>query len=444
MKKITAFVLLFFGLLSLYQAYGQVIPFFEPHEWSGTATMVYTVKDKGHFSETRYEAKISKGKGTATTDERIHFQGKEDEVKGQSHGSGPTDLTIFFLEDPPGYEINIPTPASTGSSTRTIKNGGSETSIMGHEESMIMIPRQPLGANVDVLSGQFEVRSKDGVAVQIFTWNFYRGPLDAEFVFGSLEHDTWLPEPGKDENTPGKKITVLLDIFDKDRKPARFKAKYFELELKNTSKEPGIALNAPLNPSSNPMPDMKFLETPGAVISNNGQSMRLTATESGSDDSLQIGSFDGGGYTTLVGYAMLENGVRAEGQLEFSGGKKEMDIPKRKAGSKIASYWLLNHGNPAEDDDKERSKGNSNEGDGLTAYEEYRGIWSQGKWRQLDPQKKELAVRVDEYDLFRQGLQVLTDASEVIVIPLKKKNCLKTGSLIKMFQKKSMSNMRCG
>ena len=213
---------------------------------------------------------------------------------------------------------------------------------------------------------------------------------------------------------------MLLDIVDKNRKPARFKAKYFELELRNTSKEPGIALNAPLNPSSNPMPDMKFLKTPGAVISNNGQSLRLTASESGTDDSLWIGSFDGGGFTTLVGYAMLENGVRVEGQLLLPGGKKEMDIPKRSAGSKIASYWLLTNGNPADEDDKEKSKGNSNEGDGLTAYQEYRGIWSQGKWRQLDPRKKELAVRVDELDLFVKGLQVLSDASEVIVIPLKK------------------------
>ena len=37
------------------------------------------------------------------------------------------------------------------------------------------------------------------------------------------------------------------------------------------------------------------------------------------------------------------------------------------------------NGNPGEMDDEETTPGNSNNGDGLSAYEEYRGLISEGK-----------------------------------------------------------------
>lgn len=406
-------------LFAQVENYGQVIPVFEAEEWSGTATMVYTVRGKNFFSEIRHEAKISKGVGTATTSLNFHSETKERVETGQASGDGESSLFIGFGEDPPTYTISLPTPAAFGKMTVSIKGGGVETLPMGHDESSIMIPEQKLGSNPDILTGSYEIHSKEdeNTTVQTFTWSFHRGTIDAEFLFGSLEYDVWQPRPGTDENTPGSKITVILAVVGKDGKPSRLKAKYFELELKNTSSEPGIALNAPLNPLANPQPDLKFLEMPNAVISKNGQSIKLSANDA-TDDLVRIGSFDGGGYTTLSGYAILENGIRIEGHAQPGGKINGMDIPKRSPGTRIAHSWVLKYGNLNESDDKERSIGNSNDGDGLTVYEEYRGIWSLGEWRRLDPLVKELMVGVDELPVFSDGMKVLAEAAGISVLPL--------------------------
>src|SRR6185436_17719138 len=126
----------------------------------------------------------------------------------------------------------------------------------------------------------------------------------------------------------------------------------------------------------------------------------------------KINSYDGGGWTTLTVKAKLDNNTEIEGHLINPGGVTEIQIPKRDPGKKIALAWLNANGDPAEMDDKETTKGEQYNGDGLTAYEEYRGVISEGKFKRLEPQKKELGVWMNrsEFPLFEIGLEWFQDA----------------------------------
>jgi hypothetical protein len=225
-----------------------------------------------------------------------------------------------------------------------------------------------------------------------------------------------MPEPGKDELTAGKIMTIDLKLLSHSGGPIKSKAKSFELHLSNTSTEPGMTLNTPLTPTPD-MYDLGFL--PPGTPNIGGEAQEITVRCPGcTTASVKLGSFDGGGWTTLTAKAILEDGSEIEGHLLVSGGVKEIPIPKEIPNSKIASKWLTDNGDPGETDDKEKSKGNPHDGDGLTAYEEYRGVISEGKFKRLDPKKKELGVWMNksEFSLFEIGLDWFTGASEVEVI----------------------------
>ncbi|MGH2553904.1 MAG: hypothetical protein ACRDEB_09310, partial [Chitinophagaceae bacterium] len=124
------------------------------------------------------------------------------------------------------------------------------------------------------------------------------------------------------------------------------------------------------------------------------------------------------GYTTLTAVAILEDNSRLEGHLLISGGNTEIPIPKRDPNSHIALKWWNANNNPADTYDDETSTGNSNNGDGLTAYEEYRGVISRGNYKRLDPKKKEVGVwmKFAEAALYRSGLGLFETATSITVI----------------------------
>ncbi|HYJ37296.1 MAG TPA: hypothetical protein VEV87_01720, partial [Chitinophagaceae bacterium] len=197
--------------LSPVSVYAQAIPYFQAEEWSGTATLTYTVRGAKFFSEQKFTATISKGIGTAKSSSRFSVQRSDKSEKGSAQGEGPSSLEIGFNDDPPTYSIHIPVPAALGTQTVTY-NSGSETSPYGEEESAIMISDQKLPKNTDVLSGKIEESGSgnDQQTLLVITWNFYRGASNVELIVLPKHYDTWLPSPGKDENTPGSKMSIYL------------------------------------------------------------------------------------------------------------------------------------------------------------------------------------------------------------------------------------------
>ncbi|HSU27142.1 MAG TPA: hypothetical protein VLJ68_02095, partial [Chitinophagaceae bacterium] len=358
--------------------------------------------DKGTGSALYHGDAIIAGKKISTTD---------------CQGSGPSELHEVVVDETEGtYRIHAIGPSCSGT-TVSLLDG--TTSPYGPEFSDIIVSDQPLGSNKNLLSGS-KTETSDllgmGTSTTLITWNLSRTTTSAELIVTPDNYDGWIPEPGPNEFTKGSTIKISLKLHGRNGQPPTVKAKSFELRLSNTSNEPGMTLNFPLTPSD-PFPDLRFMPGASAGVGADFQSATINCQD-GINGEITIAAYDGGGYTMLTAVAILRDNTRLDGHLLISGGNTEIPIPKRPNGSNIAEAWLNAHNNPGDMDDKETSTGNSNNGDGLTAYEEYRGVWSEGKYKRLDPDDKELGVWVkkSELPLFSLGLDWLENASNIKVI----------------------------
>lgn len=406
--------------------------------WTGTLT--YNVKYKGitGFSERHVTATFTdalptlwrnddtpnhnftddKGRGSVT------YHGEEI-VKGikilitDCSGNGQAELREVVVDETDKiYHINAIGPGCTGTTTYLLDNGRTET--YGPEFTDIEILDQPLGANKNHLAGTMtetiDLPAGTGTVTKTTTWSLQRSMNEHELIVIPENYDSWLPEPGKNELTTGNSMKISMKLNGKNGRPPTLKVKTFELRLSNTSAEPGITLNAPLVPLTT-FPDLRFLPEANVLIGENFQFASVKCNN-GTTGEATIGSFDGGGYTTLTVTAVLSDNSRIEGHLLISGGQTEIPVPKRSPNSNIGIAWLTAHNNPGDSDDDESSPGNGNDGDGLSAYEEYRGVLSQGAFHRLDPRKKELGIAGKRAELteFSGGFSLFESATGFSVI----------------------------
>lgn len=411
-EKNIIYLLLFTVLITvsgfLYQAKGQANGL-----WSGTVTehsMVVGNPSIKAESMVTINYNNNVGTGTYSKNDKLTIDGK---VVGTTNCTG-TD-TIGFSElsidnDEKTYTIQT----SALKYTCTYLDGSSDSG-----EDYITIAYEPWDENPRVLKGSktLEADVAGGKLVTTTTWNLVK-QSDVELIVTPQKYDTWLPIPGRDEQTPGSEMmTVNLELKDRNGRPASEKAKSFELILSNTSKEKGITINMPLTPAAQQLPDLRFQPQQGAVITQDGQLMTIYCPAGCVTTSFKIACFDGGAWTTLTAKAVLETDT-IKGNLLESGGDEEILIPKRNPESKIATAWLNQNGNPGEMDDKESSDQNYYNGDGLTAYEEYRGVISKGRFKRLDPKKKEVGIDIIRPDLsfFSEGIKLFENATKLTAV----------------------------
>lgn len=206
----------------------------------------------------------------------------------------------------------------------------------------------------------------------------------------------WVPQAGATEQEPGNFATVgvVLRRLDGRNEPPRETAQ-FKFELVGTSQAPGVCLNAPLQGATNAY-DMRI---DGAktqlTTASDGQSAE---SKSGlTSSAVVINCHDWGAYTRLRVTAKLSNGKRVVAHLEAPSGQgapaTELSLPSDDNDNHIADAWDKTLGGSyPEPWDEEEQPGNPHKGDGLTLYEEYRGVMARGKHIQLDPKVKELVV----------------------------------------------------
>ena len=368
--------------------------------------------DKGTGSETYHAEGFIAGKKVSVTD---------------ASGSGQSQLNIVDINDE-DYYIHAIGPVCNGTQTNLLDG---TTTDAGPYTTDIVISERWVGAEPSILSGSktetVELPGEMGNMIRTVSWHLTKSTVsDVELIVTPENYDSWLPEPGKNENMVGSVMNVSLKLQARGGGTTTRKAKAFELKLSNTSKEPGITINFPIAPWDDPMPDVRFLIQPNAGVEEEFQLMKINCPGGCQTAQAKIGSYDGGGWTTLTVEAILQDDSRVPGMLFISGGERDIRIPKRDPNSKIAKAWLTDHGNPGETDDKETSKGNGYKGDGLTAYEEYRGVISElefvnhnpNKFGRLNPNKKELGVKIKraELSLFAEAFQLFENAGDLKII----------------------------
>lgn len=454
-KSIRVFLLLVCSVMTVFGAIAQTITDIDPEDavWTGTATYVSRSISKGSdkgpyvqsewstFHEYQLTVNITKGIGNSSSSLIIKDSHKRTETMagqsnttayteaGTANGDMATSISVVFSEDKKTYDIMIAVPACTGILTRSSPVGETGTAIhsskeFGQDEGSWAVTEQPVKFSTDFLNGEIYERiensSGDGYSETIFKWSFARKPIDADLIITPADYANWLPKAGMNESAPGNTLAIGLKVQGKDGKPIPVAVKSFEVRLNNTSKIPGVAINFPTTPQSPALPDIRIQgeeEEPG--IGSDGQSVIIPSSDGKTGD-VTLASYDGGGYTILTATALLDNGTVLQGKLLTPTGAAEVEIPKRPKGRLIGQAWLTQNGNPGDEDDKETSKGNTNNGDGLTAYEEYRGMISEGKHKRLSPKKKEVGVGINEreYGELKGGFQLFTSSTDLQVIPL--------------------------
>lgn len=358
-----------------------------------------------------------KGTGNVTLHAEHYIGGKKVEVTDCS-GGGKAELHEVVVDEYDNmYHIHAIGPGCTGTTIYLLDGG--RTEVYGPEFTDISVSDERL-TNKNVLAGSktstYEMGPGLGTVTTTISWHLSRESSDDELIITPENYNDWMPEPGLNELTKGNTIKIDLKVHGQNGRPLTSRVRSFEVKLNNTSKEPGITLNAPLRPLTT-LPDLQFLPQPNTGLADEFQTAIIQCTN-GESGSIVIAAFDGGAYTTLTATAIMQDNRRLEGHLLISGGNTETPIPKRPANSNIAEKWLIAHNNPADTYDDESSPGNSNNGDGLTAYEEYRGVIAKGGFKRLDPDTKELGVVIKpgEAALFRIGIEWLENATGLKVI----------------------------
>lgn len=366
-----------------------------------------------------------KGTGTANYHGEFIIGGKLVSTT-DCRGSGQTELHEVVIDpEDSTYRIHAIGPACNGISVDLLPGG--TTQPFGPELTDIIVSSKASGGvNQTVLTGT-ETTVSDvagvGKVTTTISWGLWRGPIDAILIVSPVDYDNWKPSATADELRKGNAMSVNLKVQKRNGGDSPFRVARFELKLNNTSTEKGTTLNFPLEPSRVQLPDLRLL--PDGIPESNeaDQSIEINSTD-GKTGYFLIGSYDGGGWTNLTAVAVLEGGIRIEGTLLTPSGVKDIPIPKRNPNSKIAVKWLNENGNPGETDDKEQSTGTTNIGDGLSAYEEYRGFIAytgsggtlqKPEFVRLDPKIKELGIQVKkgEYSLFAEGINWFKIASNV-------------------------------
>jgi hypothetical protein len=208
------------------------------------------------------------------------------------------------------------------------------------------------------------------------------------------DYATWRPMGGTDETAIGNLLSFQASVVYKGTTQTAFgiNPDQWNFTLKDFSSEPGVTLNWPPQNkvATPPQPDLDFnnpvnsLLYPAVNISPDGTTAQipLHPTNVGNLSSvvMVVDSHDWGAWATL-NITVTVAGQDISGHLTLPNGQNVTDIllPKRQPGSFIADSWKMNHGVPLatpDSDDSETSPDNNPyAGDGLTLYEEYRGIY---------------------------------------------------------------------
>ena len=203
------------------------------------------------------------------------------------------------------------------------------------------------------------------------------------------DYATWRPETTPDVGAgPALEVTARVETA-KGGVP-KTKVEQFVWELVQTSKEPGVAMNWPLEAKDTRF-DLDLDATGGHFLLSNEKQKLERAVQQGYSDTLKVVPYDWGGWSTLQVTAIMSDGRRVRGKLK---GKSEtgLRVPKRLPDSHIADGWKSQHKGGADDLDDDKVTGQSDNGDGFSLYEEYRGWVVNGARVEGDPEKKDFFV----------------------------------------------------
>lgn len=274
-----------------------------------------------------------------------------------------------------------------------------------------------LGTHLVEMGKTFRSQAGKALTPVRLRWRFGRpDPMPPlELVLRAEGHASWLPEgpvPPSPEGVEGNSLEVVAELRSKDGSPLPRGAVSIVFELEEVSTEPGYALNQPLSAPDDPRAfDLAFVAGGDArPLVERGQSAS-TPLGDWTRASARVAAYDWGAHGVVRAKAYVAHHGELTATVEGSE-ESSLRLPRRTAGSAIGEAWKQRFGieDRGDDDDAEETAGNEQHGDGLTLYEEYRGLFGRGVHSRhdaragLDPRRKDLIVLVGERPTAFEGV----------------------------------------
>ena len=218
-----------------------------------------------------------------------------------------------------------------------------------------------------------------------------------ELFITAAGYDEWRPEGNlKKPTEPGNNLRARATVVAKEGQGTFVpRVKNIHFQLLDTSREPGVCLNWPLNAKDQDY-DLRLAAVAGGTLSRSDQILEVAdpkRDEKGQPYAeVQIDSYDFGGRALLRAVCLLNDGREIEGVMQEVG--ETPRLPKMKGPGWIADTWRKAHHAEklADEDDNEKVEGQKDDGDGFTLYEEYRGWVVNGMRLEGDPEGKDFFV----------------------------------------------------
>jgi len=240
---------------------------------------------------------------------------------------------------------------------------------------------------------------------------------DVELRVKIEDYKTWLPANTIEPiGGPGARLVARAELASPSG-GATPKARSFRFELMDVTREPGVAMNWPENPPTDPEPpDLRFAQGSRGRLGKEALTWEVDAR--GNEAEATIESLDFGGAAILRVFCELTDGRTLVGVLDHEGRSIDsIPLPYRRVGSRIAEAWRQKHGIEGADgsDLDSHPIGDGNEGDGFSNYEEYRGFAYNGRHRRTDPGRKDLFIHNAFGPSAIPGIRLLSEITGLVV-----------------------------
>ncbi len=234
------------------------------------------------------------------------------------------------------------------------------------------------------------------LAVEV-TWKIDVSLPPVELVITAEGYEKWRPlgsiaKPTEPGNHLAARATLRAKVGGMKLLP---EVKNIRFQLLDTSREPGVCMNWPLDAKDDDY-DLRLAAVAGGTLSKADQILEVTDPRRNDEGQpyaeARIDSYDFGGRASLRAVCLLADGREIEGVMK---GEGEMPrLPKMKGPGWIAESWRKDHQaeDLPEDQDDEKVTGQKDNGDGFTLYEEYRGWAENGEHIEGDPAKKDFFI----------------------------------------------------
>ena len=217
----------------------------------------------------------------------------------------------------------------------------------------------------------------------------------------------------------GNKLQMTVEVIDEETGSIVPQSDYVIFwKMSKVSAEPGICLNYPTQNPDN-FSDLQIYKNTASNLEPSNNSLSVGGTPD--CDPVVIVSYDYGGYGVLTAEIKLKSGTSRYSVLDKLTNRPSLALPCDDNQNFVADKWEeqmgLKQENFPPDYDREYVLGNRYDGDGLSFYEEYRGLQTKGSHQRLDGgYKKHLVVINIVGDQLNAGFDASENAAKIKII----------------------------